>query len=48
MKRNMNDAFKFLFNIVKSRENSFAILFKDTIEYNHDMANYLLDLQISV
>ena len=47
MKRNMNDAFKFLFNILKSREDSFASLFKYTIEYNHDMANYLLDLQIN-
>ena len=46
LRRNMNDAFKFLFSKISDNEYYLHLLLETSIVSNHDMANYLLDLQI--
>ena len=48
LKRNMNDAFKLLFNELDVNDWRYDLwLFNVCLQYNHDKANYLLDLQIN-
>lgn len=44
---NANDSAKFMLNELKDCKNLFFMVFKKGIKHNHDIANYILDLQLN-